>query len=97
MEPHAPVLTEEALDGRLVGRLVVTGEGHDDLAVPCVPRPLHDHEVAVEDARVDHRVALDPQDEVTAQRLGHGHVVLDILRRVGWRRRPILSAGSGGA
>src|SRR3954447_4255034 len=42
LQPDAAVLTEEPLHRRLVGRLVVTREGDDDLAVPRVLRPPHD-------------------------------------------------------
>ena len=52
LEPHAAVcLSEETLQRRLVGRLVVTGERDDDVAVSRVLRPLDDGDVAVEDAR----------------------------------------------
>ena len=77
LEPDAVGLAEEALAGRLVGRLVVAGERDDDVAVPRVLLPAHDDVVAVEDARVDHRVALDAQEELLAaarERLGDGDI-----------------------
>ena len=42
----------------------------------------HDHEVAVEDAGVDHRLAADPQHEelaVAGEVFGHGHHLFDVL------------------
>ena len=74
-----PFSRKNALHGRLVGRLVVAGERDDDLAVARVLRALHDDDVAVEDAGVDHRLALDAEQEVAAQRLGDREVVLDVL------------------
>ena len=65
----------------LVGRLVVAGKGDHDLAVPRVLSPPHDDDVAVENPRFDHRVALDPQEEVAAEILGHRDLVLDVLLR----------------
>src|SRR5207248_11367534 len=61
LQADAPTLAEEALHGRLVGRLVVACERDDDLPVPGVLSALHDDDVAVEDAGVHHRVALDAQ------------------------------------
>ena len=60
LEPHAPVLAEEPLHGRVL----VTDEGDDDLAVSGVGLLADDDQVAVEDACVDHGVALDRQHEV---------------------------------
>ena len=52
----------EALDRRLVLDL-----GDDDLAVVRRRALRDDHEVAVEDARVDHRVAGDAEHEVALE------------------------------
>src|SRR4051794_15556827 len=79
LEADAVLLAIERLDRRLVGRLVVTGEGDHDVAVARGLLALHDHEVSVEDAGLDHRLALDPQHEVAVQRLGHRDLVLDVL------------------
>ena len=64
------------------GGLVVTGERDDDVAVLGVLRPLDDDDVAVEDSRVDHRVALDAKQELlpaARERLRHGEVALDVV------------------
>src|SRR6266511_4958981 len=75
LETHAAVLPEQTLQRRLLGRLVLAGEGDDDVAVPRVLSPLDDCNVAVQDPGVDHRVALDPEQELLAparQRLRNG-------------------------
>jgi hypothetical protein len=66
----------------LVGGLVGARERDDDLAVPRGLLAAHDREVAVEDAGIDHRVALHAQDELLAsagERLRDGDVLLDVL------------------
>src|SRR5262249_7950874 len=73
-EPDPVALAVERLDSRLVGRLVVSGEHRDDVAVPRLLRLLDDHEVAVEDAGLDHRLAANPQQEVASGRAREGHV-----------------------
>src|SRR5207248_5335535 len=45
LEADPPLLAEEALDGRLVGRLVVAYERDDDVAVAGVLLPSDDHVV----------------------------------------------------
>ena len=67
IEHHAWPFVPEPLDGRLVlGR---TGHQRgDDVAVVGRLLRLHHHEVAVEDPRLDHRVAQHPQREVVAAR-----------------------------
>src|SRR4051812_40105257 len=79
LEAHAAVLAIERLHRGLVGRLVVTGERDDDVAVAGVLRPAHHDEVAVEDACLDHRLALHPQHEVALERLRHGDGLLEVL------------------
>src|SRR5262249_13205018 len=79
LQSDAAALAEKPLHCRLVGRLVVAGEGDDDLAVACVLGTPHDDDVVVEDAGLDHRVALDSQQEVTAEVLRHGDLILDVL------------------
>src|SRR5262245_59024975 len=84
LEPDAAFLAEEALEGRLVGRLVVAGQSHHDVAVARVLPPLDDRNVPVEDACVDHRVALDAEEELLPalrERLGDREIVLDVLVR----------------
>src|SRR5712691_1703250 len=84
LQPHALVLAEEARHRRLVRRFVVSDERDHDLAVPSVLLLTDDDDVAVEDAGIDHRVALDAQQELLAtsgERLGHTQVVLDVLLR----------------
>src|SRR5215470_11855793 len=79
LQPDAAALAEEPLHRRLVRRLVVAGERDDDLAVPRVLSTPHDDDVAVEDAGLDHRLALDAQQEVAAKVLGHRDLLLDVL------------------
>src|SRR5439155_25440999 len=50
-----------------------------DVAVAGILRATDDDDVAVEDAGLDHRVALDAEQEVTAQVLGYRELVLDVL------------------
>src|SRR3954471_8885768 len=84
LQPDPALLLVERLDGRLVGGLVVTCERDDDLAVPRILRPAHDDDVAVEDARFDHRFALHAEQEVAAKGLRHGQLVLDVLVGEKW-------------
>src|SRR5581483_10631528 len=79
LQADAVLLAVERLHRRRVERLVVAGERDDDLAVPRVLRALHDHEVAVEDARLDHRLALRAHDEVALREARHRDVLLDVL------------------
>src|SRR5262249_24891985 len=82
LEPDASVLAVEGLDGRLVRGLVVTRERDHDLAVAGRLLPRDDLEVAGEQPGMDHRVALDAQEELLAparERLGDGDVLLDLL------------------
>ena len=55
----------------------------------------HDDDVAVEDAGVDHRVALDAQQEVAAQRLGNRDVTPRRSGRRAAARRPRSGRASG--
>ena len=83
-------LAEVALDGRLV----VPHQGDDDLPVPGLVPALDDDVVALQDPRVDHRVAAHLEDVlalVAARGLGYLHVLLDVL--LGQDRR----AGGDGA
>src|SRR5262245_7924614 len=75
----AVALAVERLDRRFVRRLVVADERHDDLAGAGVGLLAHDHDVAVEDSGVDHRLALHAQEEigVAAEGFGHGQLLLD--------------------
>jgi len=82
LQSHAAALTEETLHRRLVGGLVVAGECNDDVSVSCGFGFAHNEDVAFEDPGVDHRVALDTEQEVGAaahELLGHRDVVLDVL------------------
>src|SRR5947209_8415811 len=63
LEPDAPVLAVEPLDGRLA-----VDHGDDDLAVVRVGARLDDDQIAVQDRRVDHRVAFDAQHEAAGPR-----------------------------
>src|SRR5215210_5812040 len=80
----APV-AEEALDGRLVGRLVVACERHDDVAVLRRLLAADDDVVVGHDPRFDHALALDPQEKLLpgprGERLRDCKVVLHILLR----------------
>ena len=71
----------ERLHRRLVRRLVVADERHDDVASTRVGLAVDDDDVAVEDAGLDHRFALDPKEEVgiTTEGLGNGDPLLDLL------------------
>ena len=72
------VLAVEGLDGGLVAR----DAGHDDLAPLGGGLGPGDDEVAVEDARVDHRVPTDPQHEqvaVPGEVGGQGVDLFDVL------------------
>ena len=63
--------------------LVVADERDDDLARARIVLLAHDDDVAVEDAGLDHRFALDAEEEVgvAAERLGDRDLVLDRLLR----------------
>src|ERR1700693_3070913 len=74
LEPDAAVVAEETLDGGLVRRLVFARKRDDDVAVLRILLPADDHDVAVEDACVDHRLALHAKQELltaAGERLGH--------------------------
>src|SRR5437667_167407 len=73
-ELDVAVAALEALDGG-----VVVDQGDDDRAVGRLLLRLHEHEVAVEDAGVDHAVAAHAEQEVAVLgQLGREeHVVLD--------------------
>src|SRR5688500_7957023 len=66
LEANTAGLAVERLHRRLVGRLVVARERDHDLAVASLLGTLDDEDVAVEDAGVDHGLALDPEQEVGA-------------------------------
>ena len=77
LQADAAVLAEEPLDGRLV----IADQRHDDLAVAGVGLLLDDHQVARQDAGVDHALALDGEQEVgiRADLVGNRDVILDHL------------------
>ena len=82
LEPDAAALLEEPLDRRLLRHLVLADERHDDVAVLGGLLPANHDEIAFEDPRIDHRVALDAQEELLAparKRLRDAEVVLDVL------------------
>ena len=75
----------------LQGRFLAVDQGHDDLAGVGGVGLADDHEIAVEDAGVDHRIPGDLQDEVLAgaeDGLGHADAVALLLDR--------LDGGAGG-
>src|SRR6185437_12249235 len=57
----APAL--QALD-----RHLAIDAGDDDLAVAGFRRALHAHQIAIENALLDHRVALDPEQVIRSPR-----------------------------
>src|ERR1700722_3749289 len=81
LQPDPSLFAVERLDRRLIGGLVVARQRDHDLAVPGVLGPLHDHEIAVEYPRVDHRFALNPQQKVALHGRRHRDVLLDVLLR----------------
>jgi hypothetical protein len=75
---YLAVTSEQALDRRL---LTIDHRRHD-VTFGGVGLATDDDQVAIEDAGVDHRVALDPKHEYrssTHQRLGQTEDVLDVL------------------
>src|SRR5665213_1575104 len=79
LQPHAPALAVEALDRRLT----VDHRDHD-LTVVRVRTGLDDDQIAVQDRRVDHRVALDPQHEpagARAPRCRQDELLFEVLAR----------------
>ena len=77
-----PFSLKKPLDRRVVGGLVGSRERDHDVAVVRVLLAADDDEVALEDPRVDHRIALDAKQELLAsarERLGHRDVFLDVL------------------
>src|SRR5262245_16253935 len=77
LQPDLILLTEEALDGRLV-----VEQGDHDLAVAAPLRGAHHDEVSVQDAGVDHALAPHPQDVVAvlaADDVGDVQILLDVL------------------
>src|SRR4051794_9131577 len=83
LEADVVALTEVALDRRLsLGFVLGADDRHDDVAIGGRRLLAHDDRVAIEDARVLHRVAADLQDEIAAVAAGkrrHLDVLLDVL------------------
>ena len=75
------LLAMERLDGGLVRGLVLSDERDDDIALARVILPADDDDVPVENAGLDHRLALDTKQEVgvSAEHLGDGDPLLDVF------------------
>src|SRR4029077_15877156 len=80
LEADAASFAEEPLDGRFFSRVVLAGQRDDDIAVLRVLLAADDDVVAVEDARVDHRLTAYAEDELlttASERLGDADISLD--------------------
>src|SRR5262245_4695690 len=79
LQPDLILLTEEALDGRLLAE-----QGDHDLPIAGALRGPHHDEVALQDPGILHRLAADPEDVVavlTADDVRDVEVLLDVLLR----------------
>ena len=68
----------------LYGRFATRDSGHDDVAVGCRGLLTHDHEVAIQNAGVDHGITADPQHEeftLTGEVGGDRHDLFDVFLR----------------